>query len=156
VGLSILSRGTLEEKLKWTFSLYDINGDGAITPEEMTEMIAAIYDLMGKTTEPVDETVLKNKVDAIFRVPTHLQYLCRGEVSTIALIHNTFGKTISNLSVTTLMLMRSYCRFSGGPLFTQHIYNVRLVTDTTNFVVRQRPVRSFSGHLEVPLAPFLY
>ncbi|KAF9407006.1 hypothetical protein HW555_012822, partial [Spodoptera exigua] len=47
-GLSILSRGTLEEKLRWTFSLYDINGDGCITKEEMTEIVTAIYDLMGK------------------------------------------------------------------------------------------------------------
>lgn len=68
IGLSILSRGSLEEKLKWTFSLYDINGDGAITKEEMTEMIAAIYDLMGKCTEPIDEALLKAKVDGIFEV----------------------------------------------------------------------------------------
>ncbi|XP_063705066.1 uncharacterized protein LOC134834360 isoform X2 [Culicoides brevitarsis] len=47
-GLSILSRGTLEEKLLWTFSLYDINGDGRITREEMTDIVTAIYELMGK------------------------------------------------------------------------------------------------------------
>ncbi|EEB13433.1 Calsenilin, putative [Pediculus humanus corporis] len=65
-GLSILSRGTLEEKLKWTFSLYDINGDGCITKEEMTDIITAIYDLMGKHIEPIDEATLKGKVDKIF------------------------------------------------------------------------------------------
>lgn len=67
-GLSILSRGTLEEKLKWTFSLYDINGDGCITKEEMTDIITAIYDLMGKCIEPVDEATLKERVDHIFQV----------------------------------------------------------------------------------------
>lgn len=66
-GLSILSRGTLEEKLKWTFSLYDINGDGCITKEEMTDIITAIYDLMGKCIEPVDEATLKERVDHIFQ-----------------------------------------------------------------------------------------
>ncbi|KAK6621563.1 hypothetical protein RUM43_006939 [Polyplax serrata] len=66
-GLSILSRGTLEEKLKWTFSLYDINGDGCITKKEMTDIITAIYDLMGKHIEPLDEATLKERVDRIFQ-----------------------------------------------------------------------------------------
>lgn len=43
--LSILSRGTLEEKLTWTFALYDINGDGLITREEMTDIVSSIYDM---------------------------------------------------------------------------------------------------------------
>lgn len=50
LGLSILSRGTVAEKLKWTFSLYDINGDGLITREEMTEIVTAIYELAGSPT----------------------------------------------------------------------------------------------------------
>lgn len=33
VGLSILLRGTVQEKLKWAFNLYDINKDGYITRE---------------------------------------------------------------------------------------------------------------------------
>lgn len=68
-GLSILSRGTLEEKLRWTFSLYDINGDGYITKEEMTEIVSAIYDLMGKIVEPiVDDDVVRDKVERLFQV----------------------------------------------------------------------------------------
>lgn len=43
--LSILSRGTMEEKLTWTFALYDINGDGLVTREEMTDIVTAIYDM---------------------------------------------------------------------------------------------------------------
>ncbi|KAM4803568.1 calsenilin isoform X3 [Urocitellus parryii] len=35
VGLSILLRGTVHEKLKWAFNLYDINKDGYITKEKM-------------------------------------------------------------------------------------------------------------------------
>lgn len=68
-GLSILSRGSLDEKLRWTFSLYDINGDGCITREEMTDVVTAIYELMGKFTEPcVDEGTVRDKVDRIFQV----------------------------------------------------------------------------------------
>lgn len=69
--LSILSRGSLEEKLRWAFSLYDINGDGCITREEMTDIVTAIYELMGKLAEPsVDDDTIKDKVDRIFEVKT--------------------------------------------------------------------------------------
>lgn len=33
IGLSILLRGTVHEKLNWAFNLYDINKDGYITKE---------------------------------------------------------------------------------------------------------------------------
>ena len=46
-GLSVLARGTLAEKLRWAFSLYDINCDGVITKEEMLDIIGAIYDMKG-------------------------------------------------------------------------------------------------------------
>nr|CAI5829595.1 unnamed protein product [Callosobruchus analis] len=66
-NLSILSRGSLEEKLQWAFSLYDINGDGYITREEMTDIVTAIYDLMGKMVEPsIEECTVKERVDRIF------------------------------------------------------------------------------------------
>ncbi|XP_022701406.1 calsenilin-like isoform X2 [Varroa jacobsoni] len=35
IGLSVLSRGSLQEKLRWTFNLYDINGDGAAVSSAM-------------------------------------------------------------------------------------------------------------------------
>ncbi|XP_038214260.1 Kv channel-interacting protein 4-like [Zerene cesonia] len=67
-GLSVLSRGTIEEKLRWTFSLYDINGDGYITKEEMTEIVTAIYDLMGKIVEPmIDDDAIREKVERLFQ-----------------------------------------------------------------------------------------
>ncbi|KAG7230334.1 hypothetical protein INR49_024438 [Caranx melampygus] len=48
-ALSILLRGTITEKLQWTFNLYDINRDGYINKEEMTDIVRAIYDMMGST-----------------------------------------------------------------------------------------------------------
>ncbi|ETN67180.1 calsenilin [Anopheles darlingi] len=67
-GLSILSRGTLEEKLCWTFSLYDINHDGKITREEMTDIVTAIYELMGARDDGgTDDVNIKSKVDTIFQ-----------------------------------------------------------------------------------------
>ncbi|XP_040394463.1 calsenilin isoform X3 [Cygnus olor] len=52
VGLSVLLRGTVQEKLNWAFNLYDINKDGFITKEEMLEIMKSIYDMMGRCTLP--------------------------------------------------------------------------------------------------------
>ncbi|XP_069139740.1 Kv channel-interacting protein 4-like isoform X10 [Argopecten irradians] len=68
MGLSVLSRGTLQERLQWAFSLYDINGDGIITKEEMNDIVSAIYEMMGRFSEPtVDETTAREHVDRVFQ-----------------------------------------------------------------------------------------
>ncbi|KAI3373518.1 hypothetical protein L3Q82_022113 [Scortum barcoo] len=68
MGLSILLRGTLREKLEWTFHLYDINRDGYINREEMTDIVRAIYDMMGKYTYPaLKGDVPQQHVDAFFQ-----------------------------------------------------------------------------------------
>ncbi|NWR49471.1 EFCB1 protein, partial [Regulus satrapa] len=38
-GLGVLLRGTLEEKMKYCFAVYDLNGDGYISREEMFQML---------------------------------------------------------------------------------------------------------------------
>ncbi|XP_051965202.1 calsenilin-like isoform X4 [Xyrauchen texanus] len=52
IGLSVLLRGTVTEKLSWAFNLYDINKDGYITKEEMLLIMKSIYDMMGRYTYP--------------------------------------------------------------------------------------------------------
>ncbi|XP_065206144.1 Kv channel-interacting protein 1-like isoform X2 [Planococcus citri] len=67
-GLSTLCRGSLEEKLKWTFSLYDINKDGTISREEMTMIVTAVYELMGKFAEQMmQDNTVSTKVDSLFQ-----------------------------------------------------------------------------------------
>lgn len=68
IGLSKLSRGSIDEKLHWTFSLYDINGDGCITREEMTDIVTAVYELMGKFADNLDHEGVRQKVDRMFQV----------------------------------------------------------------------------------------
>ncbi|XP_027627624.1 Kv channel-interacting protein 1 isoform X1 [Tupaia chinensis] len=67
-ALSILLRGTVHEKLRWTFNLYDINKDGYINKEEMIDIVKAIYDMMGKYTYPVlKEDTPRQHVDVFFQ-----------------------------------------------------------------------------------------
>ncbi|OXA45505.1 Kv channel-interacting protein 1 [Folsomia candida] len=67
MGLSVLSRGTVDEKLRWTFNLYDINRDGFITKEEMRDVVTAVYELMGSCAEPnFEESVVNDRVERIF------------------------------------------------------------------------------------------
>ena len=45
-ALSITSKGNLDEKLDWAFGLYDTNGDGFITREEMLEIVTVSCNLV--------------------------------------------------------------------------------------------------------------
>ena len=64
-----MSRGTIDEKLRWIFNLYDINRDGRIDKEELLLVVTSIYELMGKFTNPlIDENSPKNHVEFVLKV----------------------------------------------------------------------------------------
>ncbi|XP_055341227.1 calsenilin-like isoform X5 [Paramacrobiotus metropolitanus] len=67
VMMSVLSRGSLDEKLQWIFNLYDVNGDGQVTLEAMLTIGTSIYDLLGKHSEPpIYENSVKDHISKIF------------------------------------------------------------------------------------------
>ncbi|XP_003387412.1 PREDICTED: calcium-binding protein NCS-1-like [Amphimedon queenslandica] len=47
-ALSVTSRGTPEEKLNWSFKLYDINCDGFISKDEMSAIVDSLYRMVGR------------------------------------------------------------------------------------------------------------
>ncbi|KZS11675.1 Guanylyl cyclase-activating protein 2 [Daphnia magna] len=66
-SLSQASRGTIQEKLRWIFGLYDLNGDGYISKAEMTSVAMAIFDMLGRHAAPaVDDQTASKHIDQIF------------------------------------------------------------------------------------------
>lgn len=61
--LSTLLRGTVYDKVKWTFKLYDVNGDGRISRGEMSDLFHSIHELMGRRPhQPEEDRKAKEQV----------------------------------------------------------------------------------------------
>ena len=43
--LSMLARGTQEDKIRWMFKLYDLNGDGFISRDEMEDVAQSVWTI---------------------------------------------------------------------------------------------------------------
>ncbi|KAJ3018287.1 UNVERIFIED_CONTAM: Neuronal calcium sensor 1 [Siphonaria sp. JEL0065] len=66
-AISVSSKGTESEKLAWAFTLYDIDGDGVVTREEMYQVVSAIFAMVGSSVKHgADEDTPEKKVEKLF------------------------------------------------------------------------------------------
>jgi Ca2+-binding EF-hand superfamily protein len=55
-SLSIASRGTVEEKLKWAFKMYDRDKDGYISYNDLLIVIKSVFKMVGTKVVKFEET----------------------------------------------------------------------------------------------------
>ncbi|XP_069033221.1 calaxin isoform X2 [Embiotoca jacksoni] len=68
-GLSVFLRGTLDEKIKYCFHVYDLNGDKYISREEMFHMLK--NSLVRQPTEEDPDEGIKDLVEIILKKMDH-------------------------------------------------------------------------------------
>jgi len=66
-GLSIISRGSREDKLRWAFEMYNVDGGRAVTKKEMLEIVKSIFQAAGERVNlPSDENTPEKLTNKIF------------------------------------------------------------------------------------------
>eukprot|EP01135_Chromosphaera_perkinsii_P004970 Nk52_evm14s307 gene=Nk52_evmTU14s307 len=70
-GLAIILRGSKEEKLKFCFNVYDLNGDGYISKEEMFQMLQQQGCLVKHSNEEDPDEAIKDLVDIVLKKMDH-------------------------------------------------------------------------------------
>lgn len=69
ITLSITSRGTVEQKLDWTFKLYDYQKRGEVSYKDVLAIILATYKMIGTMVPlPDDEKTPELRAGKIFRL----------------------------------------------------------------------------------------
>lgn len=69
IALSITSRGSTEQKMNWSFKLYDFERKKRISYTNMLAVISAIYSMVGSMVGlPEDEKTPEQRTDKLFRL----------------------------------------------------------------------------------------
>lgn len=67
IALSITSRGSVEQKLNWSFKLYDQRKHGQVSYNDMLIIISATYKMIGNMVAlPADEKTPELRTDKLF------------------------------------------------------------------------------------------
>ncbi|XP_062575207.1 hippocalcin-like protein 1 [Saccostrea cucullata] len=65
-GFSVVLRGSVDDKLSFSFQIYDINGNGFITRDEMKEVLSAMYKVECALSADPTRDDPEERTDAIF------------------------------------------------------------------------------------------
>ncbi|KPP59774.1 S-modulin-like [Scleropages formosus] len=69
VALHLTSSGKTLQKLEWAFSLYDVDGNGTISKNEIQEIVKSIFNMISqddKKTLPEDENTPEKRADKVW------------------------------------------------------------------------------------------
>ena len=56
IAISVISRGSIREKLRMSFEIFDLDKNGTIDQNEMKSLIEAIYDIIGEKNRHGDNS----------------------------------------------------------------------------------------------------
>ena len=135
-SLSVSTRGTTEQKVRWAFSIYDVNGDGFITKQGMFLIVNALYKTMGDNPEETegipnwDELKPKERTLKVFRTfdsngdgVLSLSEFIEGAMNdkTLALILEQGAKKTSGVRT-----VKAYCWTDERPVEGRYVVQVIL------------------------------
>lgn len=96
--LSVLSKGSIQEKIQWTFQFYDVNRDGIISRDEMVKVTDSIYDLVGNETHP---RVKMQNVEQVFSSMDSNRDGVVSKEEFVQFCHSGANNVVTNLAVLT-------------------------------------------------------
>ena len=68
-AMALTLHGTIDERVKWAFSVYDIDGNGEITRKEMLSILVAIGKMVGNSVQwPSDERTPYARLEKLFKI----------------------------------------------------------------------------------------
>lgn len=94
----------MEEKLQWVFGLYDLDGDGLISKEEMLDVVGSIYEMLGRYTQPQilePHVAAREHVDRIFHVNINISVHDGKKISELKVIENKISKCQTRIIIYT-------------------------------------------------------
>ena len=73
--VSLLARGSVNDKLEWIFRLYDTNNKGMIYLSDVLKIVKSIYDMIGNhTVPPITDDIWKQHAESLFQVNRFVKY----------------------------------------------------------------------------------
>lgn len=119
----------MEEKLQWVFGLYDLDGDGLISKEEMLDVVGSIYEMLGRYTQPQilePHVAAREHVDRIFHVSINITSLCMmsKKVSELKIITNKIKYVSVKQEFLSKIFITEFC-FKSSRL--SKLYNLSFI-----------------------------
>uniref|UniRef100_A0A5S6QMK2 EF-hand domain-containing protein n=1 Tax=Trichuris muris TaxID=70415 RepID=A0A5S6QMK2_TRIMR len=100
---STLLRGTIEEKLRWVFKLYDTNKDGLLTQSDLERILLSVYSLNGGETQgDLSHDQVNEHVNFIFK---KMDSSRKGAVTCAEFVHFCLNDSVTSTNIRQFTAM---------------------------------------------------